>query len=168
MSKNLNFTLTLFVALGLPLHAVALSCSPPAHPVDALNGVHAAPDRYVVGYGTFSGGNLDLPLTLELASSSYEFSGVLFSNGNAIPVDPGTVIVSTSCEYGIWCNHGPISFMQGKSYLVGFDRNLVTQQLSVHAGLCWSSIVSQLEEADLRKLAQCLAAGNCTGSDVGF
>lgn len=166
MSSYGFFLAVLSGALLVPFEVNALRCESPPNPVDIVNAAGQGADDAIVGYGTFSGVPLRQDPAQGLLSATYTFSGMLFRDGDAVPAAPGTMIISSSCNQDIWCGHMPISFDNDKSYLVVFERDPATGNLSVHAGLCRSSTVLRLDSANLTELAICLSSGTCTGSDL--
>ncbi|MEP0944833.1 MAG: hypothetical protein ABJH45_17000 [Paracoccaceae bacterium] len=167
MSYYGNFSLALAISLFAPVQAIALKCAAPANPIDIVNEARLDPDTLIVGYGTFSADTSIQSEELDLLQSNYQFDGVVFRGGEALPVDPGTVITSTSCDHDIWCHHRPLSFVEGHAYLVVLGQNPSTGELGVHAGLCSSSVVLRSDSANLDVLAVCLSSGTCAEADLG-
>jgi hypothetical protein len=158
------------IALLTPVQATALSCAPLPDPVLILNETRLAPDEVVVGYGAFSAGaGLRGLVTsmLDAGTSEFEFHGVMFAEGIAIPTDPKTSVISNGCTHELWCNslgHPAV----GVPYLVVFDRAPSTGQLSVFSGLCASSILLTVADLNVEDVALCLAQGSCTQADFGY
>lgn len=150
-----------------PLHAVALSCEPaqPWDHIEELNRARSTPDQVAVGHGIFSDGvELSDPSGQFVGSEiySFRFDGVMFEKGAIIQTDQASRVISKGCDHPIWCE-SPGHPQTNVNYLVVFDREPSTGQLSIFSHLCGdTSIMLHLEPPDLERIAQCLSNRDCT------